>query len=74
MSKRNSDDTRQERVLAKPLIQAGLLRKPGETVRLRPGQIERLEVDGYFEAAARANKPKAAAKEDAKTAERETDT
>ncbi len=29
-------DTREERVLAKPIVQAGIERAPGETVRLRP--------------------------------------
>ena len=43
------DDGRIERVLARELIQANVLRKPGETVRLRPDQIARLEPDGYFE-------------------------
>ena len=57
MSKTRNDG-REDRVLAKPLIQAGERREPGETVRLRPDQIERLEGDGYFEAAkAPARKP-----------------
>lgn len=43
---------RQKRVLAKPLVQGGELREPGETVELRQDQIERLERQGYFEAAA----------------------
>ncbi len=42
-------DGREARVLAKPLVQAGIERAPGETVRLRPDQIARLEVEGYFE-------------------------
>ena len=37
------------RTLAKPLIQAGVRREPGEEVALRPEQIERLEPEGYFE-------------------------
>ena len=47
---------RQKRVLAKPLIQAGERREPGETVELRPDQIARLEPDGYFEPVAPADK------------------
>ena len=43
------DDGRTPRVLARPLIQAGVERAAGETVRLRPDQVERLEPDGYFE-------------------------
>lgn len=39
---------REERRLAKPLVQAGRLLEPGEIVRLRPDQIERLAPDGYF--------------------------
>lgn len=46
------DDGRVERTLARDLVQRGALRRPGETVRLRPDQIARLEPDGYFEAAA----------------------
>ena len=42
---------RLERVLAKPLIQRGVRREPGETVLLRPDQIERLEPEGYLRAA-----------------------
>ncbi len=42
---------REERVLAKPLIQTGVLKQPGETVRLRPDQIARYGTQGYFEAA-----------------------
>ena len=39
---------RVERVLARELTQRGILRRPGETVLLRPDQIARLEPDGYF--------------------------
>ncbi len=42
-------DTREERVLAKPIVQAGIERASGETVRLRPDQIARLEAEGCFE-------------------------
>ena len=45
------DDGRTPRVLARPLIQAGALRAAGETVRLRPEQVERLEPEGYLERA-----------------------
>ena len=44
-------DGRIPRVLARPLIQAGALRDAGETVRLRPDQVERLEPEGYLEPA-----------------------
>lgn len=37
-----------ERVLARPLIQRGIERKPGETVELRAHQVEWLEREGYF--------------------------
>ena len=47
MSKTRNDG-REDRVLAKPLIQAGERREPGETVRLRPDQIERLEGGRVF--------------------------
>ena len=50
-------DAREERVLARPMIQAGIERAPGETVRLRPDQIERLQAQGYLAGA----KAKAAA-------------
>ena len=40
---------REERILAKPLVQSGVLKQPGETVRLRPDQIARLEAGGHFE-------------------------
>ena len=43
---------RLKRVLARPIIQAGIERQIGETVELRPDQVERLEPEGYFEAAA----------------------
>ena len=36
------------RVLARELIQAGALRRPGETVTLRADQAERLAPEGYF--------------------------
>ena len=42
---------RVKRVLARPLTQAGIERAIGETVELRPDQIEWLEEGGYFEAA-----------------------
>ncbi len=45
---RKTGDGREERILARPLVQAGVERMPGETVRLRPAQIERLEQEGYF--------------------------
>ena len=44
---------REARVLARPLVVAGELRQPGETVRLTPAQIDRLEPEGYFEKAPR---------------------
>ena len=44
--------TRQKRVLAKPIVQGGERREPGETVELRLDQIARLEPQGYFEAPA----------------------
>jgi hypothetical protein len=37
------------KTLARPLVQAGVRREPGEVVALRPDQIERLAPDGYFE-------------------------
>ena len=43
-----SSEERVERVLARDLVQRGILRRPGETVLLRPDQIARLEPDGYF--------------------------
>ena len=39
---------RVERVLAKPMVQGGVEHAAGETVLLRPDQVERLEADGYF--------------------------
>ena len=51
------DDGREQRMLAKPLVQAGIECNPGDTVRLRPDQIARLEAQGYFEPTA---KPKGA--------------
>lgn len=39
----------QKRKLALPLVQAGVERKPGETVELGARQIEWLEPLGYFE-------------------------
>ena len=45
------DDGREERVLARPLVAAGELRQPGETVRLHPAQIDWLEPGGHFEPA-----------------------
>ena len=39
----------QKRKLALPLVQAGIERKPGETVELGARQIEWLEPLGYFE-------------------------
>lgn len=47
---------RQKRVLAKVLIQNGIRREPGETVELRPDQIERLEPKHYFAPAPPADK------------------
>lgn len=52
----NPSAPRQKRVLAKPLVQAGERREPGETVELRPDQIARLEPEGYFEAPVPADK------------------
>ena len=40
---------RHERVLAKPMVVAGELMQPGETVSLTDQQIERLAAEGYFE-------------------------
>lgn len=37
---------RERRTLAKPLVQAGVERQPGEEVELRPDQIARLEAQG----------------------------
>ena len=44
------------RILARELIQAGELRRPGDTVTLRPDQAERLEPQGYFQPAPSAGK------------------
>lgn len=44
------------RKLARPLIQAGVERNPGETVLLRRDQIDRLAPEGYFENAAPASR------------------
>ena len=41
------------RILARPLIQAGMKKEPGDEVLLRPDQIERLEPEGYFRPAAK---------------------
>lgn len=43
-------EERIERTLARPLINAGVELRPGDTVMLRQDQIDRLEPDGYFEA------------------------
>ena len=48
MADRPPGPKRLERVLARPMTQAGIRRAPGETVELRPDQIERLEPGGYF--------------------------
>ena len=40
---------RHKRVLAKPMVVAGELMQPGETVSLTDQQIERLAAEGYFE-------------------------
>ena len=70
MSKTRNDG-REDRVLAKPLIQAGVRREAGETVRLRPDQIARLEADGYFEAVkTSASKPAAKAEDKAASEEK----
>ena len=44
------------RILARELIQAGELRRAGDTVTLRPDQVEYLEPRGYFEPAPGAGK------------------
>ena len=44
-------EERVKRVLARAIVQAGVERALGETVRLRRDQIIRLEPEGYFEAA-----------------------
>ena len=49
MTTAKPDDGRIPRVLARPLVQAGVERAAGETVRLRPDQVERLAPDDYFE-------------------------
>lgn len=49
MPKTATPAPREERVLAKPMIQAGVERRLGEKVLLRPDQISRLEAEGYFE-------------------------
>ena len=38
-----------KKTLARPLILAGVRREPGETVTLRPDQVERLAPQGYFD-------------------------
>ncbi len=64
-------DTREERILARPMIQAGIERAPGETVRLRPDQIERLQAQGYL-AGAKTKTAAGAAAGDAARAGNET--
>ena len=39
---------REKRVLAKPLVQGGQPKAPGDEVWLRPDQIERLAPGGFF--------------------------
>ena len=51
-----TNDGWERRVLARPLIQGGIRREPGETVALRVDQIARLEREGYFAEAAKAPK------------------
>lgn len=51
MTTPKQNDGRIPRVLARPLVQAGALRAAGETVRLRPDQVERLEPEGCLEPA-----------------------
>ena len=41
---------RERRTLARPLVQGGVHKAPGETVELRPDQIARLDAQGYFAA------------------------
>lgn len=46
--KATAKSERLEKVLARPLVQAGVLREPGDTVTLTPAQVERLAAEGYF--------------------------
>ena len=46
----------ERRTLARPLVQGGVHKAPGETVELRPDQIARLEAQGYFAAAQEARR------------------
>lgn len=39
---------RERRTLARPLVQGGTPRQPGETVELRPDQVARLEAQGIL--------------------------
>ena len=48
MTARGAPDGLESRVLKRPLTLAGRERAPGETVRLRPDQVERLTAEGYF--------------------------
>ena len=45
----NPQPERRKMKLARELIQRGLVRRPGETVELRPDQIDRLRPEGYFD-------------------------
>ena len=48
-TKAGADDGRRAVTLKRELWQRGELKRPGETVRLRPDQIDRLRPEGYFE-------------------------
>ena len=39
---------RERRTLARPLVQGGVHKAPGETVELRPDQIARLDAQGIL--------------------------
>ena len=46
--RRKQTPQRLDKVLARPIVQAGVLREPGETITLTPAQVERLAPEGYF--------------------------
>lgn len=46
--RRQKTPQRLDKVLARPMVQAGKLYQPGDTITLTPAQVERLAPLGYF--------------------------
>lgn len=48
MRRRKQTPQRLDKVLARPMVQAGKLFQSGDTITLTPAQVERLAPLGYF--------------------------